>query len=305
MFKLSAKLVHATNDGVRMAQRAVRTYTRYAYYSLTDRKGRQTSDGSSGTGMGTYEPKYSLVYNCAEDFVLSQWSDNPVPYAVYRTIVALYFVFMVLYTALMGTLGWKMFIMLTYWSYWLLTVSLILKAVNVWYYIDLKKQGKDIKEYLGDSPRLKTQWVLHNLSTGAAPIVTILFWTIAYDGSGYTFINCNTHGFNAMFALIDMFVTRMPIRHLHLYHGILYGITYGSFSYFYWLAGGTNQFGEPYIYKPLNYGKAPGVALSYIITIGFVVAPMFHSMMFFTYRFRVFIHRFLKAMDKRNTIGKE
>ena len=38
------------------------------------------------------------------------------------------------------------------------------------------------------SRRIKVQWLLYNLSTGSAPIVTFLFWTIAYDGTQIIFI---------------------------------------------------------------------------------------------------------------------
>ena len=64
------------------------------------------------------------------------------PYAIYRTIVAAYFVLMVFYTAICGNLKVYMLIMLTYWSYYILTAAQILRAVNSWYYISLHKQGK-------------------------------------------------------------------------------------------------------------------------------------------------------------------
>lgn len=71
MFKVAAKLVHITNGGVRVARGAVGTYTRYAYFSLTDRKGRQSSDGSL-KNIKRYEPKYDLEYDTPEDYLLSQ-----------------------------------------------------------------------------------------------------------------------------------------------------------------------------------------------------------------------------------------
>lgn len=71
MFKVAAKFVHITNDGVRVARHAVATYTRYAYFSLTDRKGRQSSQGSL-KNIKPYEPKYDLEHDCPEEFLLSQ-----------------------------------------------------------------------------------------------------------------------------------------------------------------------------------------------------------------------------------------
>lgn len=301
MFKVAAKFVHLTNGGVRVAKGALGTYTRYAYYSLTDRKGRQPSEGSLKT-IKPYEPKYNLEYDIPEDYLLSQWTSNPWPYFYYRILMACYFVFMVLYTAIVGTLKAKMLIMLTYWSFYLLTACQILRAANVWHYIQLRNINQDIHLKLKSSGRIKVQWVLYNLSTGSAPIVTFLFWTIAYDGSGVNFINCSTHGANAVAVFLDLWITRMPMRMMHMIHSVIFGLIYSAFSVIYWYLGGTNQYGEPFIYKVLNYGESPLKALYYIVAISFIVAPMMHSMFFLLYRLRVFLHRFLKVMDKRHKV---
>ena len=71
------------------------------------------------------------------------------PYAIYRTIVAVYFSLMVFYTAMYGTIGTKMVIMLTYWSYYILVATQILRAANCWYYISLKKEGKGESSVVG------------------------------------------------------------------------------------------------------------------------------------------------------------
>ena len=136
-------------------------------------------------------------------------------------------------------------------------------------------------------------------------VPTIKWLHILFLGTGRTFINLNTHGVNAVFAVFDLMITRMPIRQSHMYQCCLTGLVYSLFTYLYWAAGGTNHLGDPYIYKVLNYGKTPWVALCYILAISFIVAPMIHSMVFFVYRFRVFIHRFLKAMDKRSKVVKD
>ncbi|XP_060592175.1 protein rolling stone-like [Ruditapes philippinarum] len=296
MIKLSVRLVRATQEGMVLAQRAVRTYTRYAYYSFRDRKGRQ-SDGSKASPVDG--PRHSLMYSQVEDFLLSQWSDNPVPYAIYRTIVAAFFFIMVFYTSIYGVLGAKAAIMLTYWSFYILVACQILRAVNCWYYISLRKQGQDVKACLQNKRRIKMQWLLHNLGSDAAPLVSVLFWTIAYDGSGVTLVNCTTHGINAVFVLVDTLISRTPVRMLHLYQSSCMGFVYMLFSYIYHLAGGTNHKGEPYIYKPLDYNNNFSVAISTALVSIFLVAPLIHCWIFFLYRFRLFIHRYLKAVEKR------
>ena len=54
-----------------MTNKALKTYTRYAYYSLTDKKGRQSGEDSIESD-GLYQPRYGLDYASADDFVLSQ-----------------------------------------------------------------------------------------------------------------------------------------------------------------------------------------------------------------------------------------
>lgn len=73
MIKISLRLVRATQDGMVLAQRAVRTYVRYAYYSFRDRRGRQSDDSKSVAVDG---PRHSLMYNNVEDFFLSQVSES-------------------------------------------------------------------------------------------------------------------------------------------------------------------------------------------------------------------------------------
>lgn len=296
MIKITLKLARSTRDCLAHARRLLLTYSLYAFYSFRDRKGRQLVDDKSVQLNG---PRHSLQYHHVEDFLLSQWSDNAVPYAIYRTIVAAYFVLMVFYTAICGNLKVYMLIMLTYWSYYILTAAQILRAVNSWHYISLQRQGKDAKIELRNSRRMKVQWVLHNIGSNAAPLVSVLFWTIAYDGSGYTLINCTTHGLNGLFVIVDTLVTRTPVRMLHFYQCTCLGLVYGMFSALYWLLGGTNHLGQPYIYKPLDYSNF-NMALATILLAAFVAAPIIHCWIFFLYRFRLFIHRYLRVMEKRN-----
>ena len=122
---------------------------------------------------------------------------------------------------------------------------------------------------------------------------------LLFAGSGFTLINCTTHGLNALFVLVDTLVTRTPVRMLHFYQCTSLGLIYGLFSSLYWLAGGTNHLGQPYIYKPLDFSRL-NMALSTILLSAFVAAPIIHCWIFFLYRFRLFIHRYLRVMEKRN-----
>jgi hypothetical protein len=64
--------------------------------------------------------------------------------------------------------------------------------------------------------------------------------------------------------MIDAFITRTPVRLLHVYQSTLLGLCYTAFTIVYWSLGGTNQFGQPFIYSVLNYGESPKKAFIYI-----------------------------------------
>ena len=81
---------------------------------------------------------------------------------------------------------------------------------------------------------METSWYIFDLLTSGN--------AISFDGVAH-------HGINALIAVIDAFITGMPIRVLHFYLPILFGIAYGIFSVSYDFAGGTNPSGSPYIYS--------------------------------------------------------
>ena len=126
-----------------------------------------------------------------------------------------------------------------------------------------------------------------------------LSYCFHFTGSGYTLINCTTHGLNALFVIVDTLVTRTPVRMLHFYQCTCLGLIYGMFSALYWLLGGTNHLGQPYIYKPLDFSKY-NMALATILLAAFIASPIIHCWIFFLYRFRLFIHRYLRVVEKRN-----
>lgn len=140
----------------------------------------------------------------------------------------------------------------------------------------------------------------HKTPSPSTHTINSIQLSVDVAGSGVTFINCSTHGANAAAVFLDLWITRMPMRMLHMVHGVAFGLVYSAFSVCYWYLGGTNQYGEPFIYKVLNYGESPLKAVYYIVAISFIVAPVIHSMFFLLYRLRVFLHRFLRVMDKRH-----
>ena len=57
-----------------------------------------------------------------------------------------------------------------------------------------------------------------------------------------------SHGLNAIFVLLDIWITAMPIRVLHFYIPMLFDVVYVIFSVIYDYSGATNAKGNTYIY---------------------------------------------------------
>ena len=68
-----------------------------------------------------------------------------------------------------------------------------------------------------------------------------------------TFINLSIHGINFLYVIVDLCITAIPIRLIHIYLPVLCGVVFTFFSITYDLSGGTNVNGECCIYKKLDW----------------------------------------------------
>ena len=117
-------------------------------------------------------------------------------------------------------------------------------------------------------------------------------FSAGYPNAGSA-LNISTHVINAVYIIHNVSVTGMPIRLLHFWHPVIYGIIYSFFSLFYRLDNGLNHHGNPYIYKPINWNNA-GQAVGYCLAITFVGIPVIH--------FALFGVHFVKINESKLTI---
>ena len=61
--------------------------------------------------------------------------DSPIPYAIGVTCISIYAVTMAIYSGFSSAYGEKIFIWLTYWSFFTLTARFLVTAFNVWVYV--------------------------------------------------------------------------------------------------------------------------------------------------------------------------
>ena len=111
------------------------------------------------------------------------------------------------------------------------------------------------------------------------------------------------HGTNAIYVLIDIFITATPLVLLHFLHSVFYAALYILVSVIYTLAGGTNYANKPYIYSVLDWNSNPGVAAAYSVPLVIVGVPMIWLILYGLYRLRVLMA--VKCCTKSNVLQEK
>lgn len=98
------------------------------------------------------------------------------------------------------------------------------------------------------------------------------------SGRKCTAIRLNTHAIAAVYIILNMAVTRLPLRLLHFLYPVAFGVIYTLFSAIYFSLGGTNQNGDPYIYSILDWSRLNRTLIITCLS-NFVFIPVVHAMM--------------------------
>ncbi|OWF50346.1 Protein rolling stone [Mizuhopecten yessoensis] len=101
-----------------------------------------------------------------------------------------------------------------------------------------------------------------------------------------TAVNIETHALNAVYVILNLFVTGLPVRILHFWHSMVYAFVYVLFSLFYTLGGGTNEANKNYVYSVLDWKGSTGFTVGISIAVIFVAMPLVHCVCYGIYRLR-------------------
>ncbi|XP_015777302.1 PREDICTED: protein rolling stone-like [Acropora digitifera] len=126
----------------------------------------------------------------------------------------------------------------------------------------------------------KALWVLYNIASTAAVLVTIAFWTFL-GGTGA--MSVFTHAINSVLAVVDTMLSSVPVRLFHAAYPMLYFIVYVIFTVIYWAAG------EPSIYPMTDYTGKPVLSIVTAVCLFFVVIPLCQASIFALYCLRLWI----------------
>lgn len=110
-------------------------------------------------------------------------------------------------------------------------------------------------------------------------------------------LDFSTHALNSVFILIDLMLSSIPVRLLHIVYCWVFGLSYLLLTVIFWAADGTNARDKPYIYSYIDYDSIPALASGIIVAFVLVGQPLVQALMFGLYKLRNFLTQ--KCSNKR------
>lgn len=203
-------------------------------------------------------------YSKWQAFVTSQWqiaTEADTCFFVYRTFHLVAFITIALVYASLSykslEISLRALAYFTMWSY----IVCVLNSFYAFMCVTTYKFCRKSEVRLGCSDEgqlsvmLKIYWVLNNIALDTAFATTILYFI------GKTF-SCKVqhpvyadaaHFWNSILMLMDLFVAQVPIRLVHVYVSVLFGVGYTVFTYVYYYCGGLSIRGTHNIYPLLDW----------------------------------------------------
>ena len=139
-------------------------------------------------------------------------------------------------------------------------------------------------------------WALSALAGASVCLVTLIYWSMLYcKGDNPTCTidlgDFNVHGANIILVAADFAVSAVPVRLLHFYWVVGFGVAWTIMSMIY------AQFEEEPIYLITDWNKAPGKTVGYCCGLTLVVL-MIHGLMFGLFKVkRMCYRRFWERSD--------
>ncbi|XP_055301375.1 protein rolling stone-like [Sitodiplosis mosellana] len=248
----------------------------------------------------TYKKELKLS-NCGFDhdpvdsMVRSQWQSRSKNnfYLVYRWLVAIFVIAVVIVSMFSHVEKYSFGLFFIYLTHWGILINMVVGVfgailVTVWHF------HSDFKENVLKNSEMPTAfkiyWALHNIALITSFAVTIIYWSILHnDKIPLNAPNILSHAMNSVIMFLDILIVAYPLRLYHVIQPICFGVSYGIFSFIYYLCGGVNILGNPYIYNVLNWNE-PGKAMVTVFGT-LILAIIVHVTLFWIYKLRVFVQR--------------
>ena len=144
---------------------------------------------------------------------------------------------------------------------------------------------------------LKISWLLSNIISDAAPVVTIVFFTALYPNinphpSTLSLEDTNVHALNFVFVIIDHMISARPVKLYHAVFPFVYGLGYIIFSIIYWSTDHVNH-----VVYPILDWNSPGIAMATTVGLCCVAIPLLQLFFFGFYRLKYHIFKTVYGYD--------
>ncbi|XP_071487078.1 protein rolling stone-like [Diadema antillarum] len=121
-----------------------------------------------------------------------------------------------------------------------------------------------------DKVRYQIQWCLFNITAASCPLVTGGLWLSVYYVISvklpiFIIVYISVDILPTIVCIIEIFLTLIVVRFVHAIYPGFYLIIYLLFTVIYWVAGGTDPFGDPDISPILDYENYPGIAAASVV----------------------------------------
>ena len=137
----------------------------------------------------------------------------------------------------------------------------------------------------------KLQWAFFLIGGEYAVVISILYWAF-YTGSTnsgqnlYSLDSLHLHAINGIFAVVEIWLSGIPVRICHAVYSIAFGCAYILFTVLYYAAGGRDSVGHRFIYPFLDYGSNAGAAVALAVSCAVFLVGGIHLLFFVQYKGR-------------------
>ena len=135
-------------------------------------------------------------------------------------------------------------------------------------------------------------WVVHDMISGAAPVVTLIYFGALYPLAvsedpefAASALDINIHGINTVIMIMDNFIGAVPVRLMHIVYPMIYGIVYVAWSLIYFYMDPDNHVLYPKILD-WNY---PEITIPVLIAVLFFLMPLIQLTWYGWYRLRLWV----------------
>lgn len=136
----------------------------------------------------------------------------------------------------------------------------------------------------------KLLWVLFLIGGEYAIAISILYWSLFYDPDSehnlFSIDSLNLHMINGIIAMLDLWLSGIPVSIYHAIYSIAFGCVYVLFTAVYYMANGTDPGGNRFIYQFLDYSSHPGASFALAIGSAVIFVGIIHYVLFIQYVFR-------------------